>query len=94
MLNSFAQVETAKKTNEDVKTSVAPPESLVNSSAATEIPTPVWPGHKPNLRGSLTLNSGHVADKIRRLNVIHLQEPKGTHHRDFVTSISVKSEKN
>lgn len=92
LLNSFAQVETSKKTNHDAKTAENREESEVEHSTATEIPTPVWPELEPNLRGSLPLNSGHVADQIQRLNVILLQEPKITRHRDFVTSISVESE--
>jgi len=93
LLNSFAQVETSKKTIHDAKTAENREESEVDRSTATEIPTPVWPELEPNLRGSLPLNSGHVADQVQRLNVIHLQEPKITCHRDFVTSISVESEK-
>jgi len=89
MLINLTPAGTSKNTNHNQFSVKNGKES---NSPVSEIPTPVWPGNESELRGSLPLKSGHVADQVQKLNVIHQQEPKITRNRDFVTSISVEND--
>lgn len=78
--------------NSDATEKCLEPSGSISAINKLAIPTPVWPDPEADLRGSLPLNSGHVADQVQRLNVIYLHENDITRPRDFVTSISIESD--
>ena len=88
-MNNFIQVKLSKKTSDDAGTVKNYKQYNSDISPLSEVPTQVWPGNGLILQGSHPLKSGHVADQVQRLNVIHQHQQKLKILKQVVSSFKV-----